>query len=121
VTYISPKLRRHVEDRSQHQCEYCQMPDSLSFYSHEVDHVIATKHGGTTTLDTWPMIVGAVTATKEVTLAPSIPKVGVSAFFSIHVNKTGRIILCFRPFKFWAKPQRAERLLTCSDLTLRNV
>jgi len=51
VTYISPKLRRHVEDRSQHQCEYCQMPDSLSFYSHEVDHVIATKHGGTTTLD----------------------------------------------------------------------
>jgi hypothetical protein len=48
VTYISESLRRQVENRSKHCCEYCLLPNSLSFYPHEIDHVIATKHGGNT-------------------------------------------------------------------------
>jgi hypothetical protein len=48
VTYISESLRRQVEERATHCCEYCQLKDSLSFYPHEIDHIIATKHGGTT-------------------------------------------------------------------------
>jgi HNH endonuclease len=48
VTYIAESLRRQVENRATYRCEYCLLPNSLSFYPHEIDHVIATKHGGTT-------------------------------------------------------------------------
>ncbi len=51
MTYISEALRRQVEERAGHRCEYCLLPANLSFYSHEVDHVIARKHGGDTTAD----------------------------------------------------------------------
>ena len=51
MTYISEALRRQVENRANHRCEYCLLPADLSFYSHEVDHVIALKHDGTTNAD----------------------------------------------------------------------
>ena len=51
MTYISESLRREVMARSLDRCEYCQLPASLSFYPHEVDHVIALKHGGKTIAD----------------------------------------------------------------------
>ncbi len=51
MAYINEGLRRQVEDRANHCCEYCLLPESLSFYAHEVDHVIALKHGGTTEYD----------------------------------------------------------------------
>ena len=50
MTYISEALRREVVTRAKRFCEYCLLPDSLSFYAHEVDHVIALKHGGQTSL-----------------------------------------------------------------------
>jgi len=51
VTYISESLRRLVEERASHQCEYCKLPAAVSFYPHEVDHIIALKHGGETSVD----------------------------------------------------------------------
>jgi len=51
VTYISATLRRQVLARANNCCEYCALPDGVSFYPHEVDHVIATKHGGETVLE----------------------------------------------------------------------
>ena len=51
MTYVPEALRRQVEERANHRCEYCLLPASLSFYAHEVDHVIPLKHGGTTTPD----------------------------------------------------------------------
>ena len=50
-TYISAALRRLVEERAASKCEYCQLPAQLAFYSHEIDHIIAEKHGGTTSSD----------------------------------------------------------------------
>ena len=47
-TYISAALRRLVEKRASHRCEYCLLPDSLSLLSHEIDHVIVEKHRGKT-------------------------------------------------------------------------
>ncbi len=47
----SHALRRQVENRAQFRCEYCLLPNQLSFYPHEIDHIIARKHGGQTTLD----------------------------------------------------------------------
>ena len=30
------------------RCEYCLFPDAVGFYPHEIDHVVAEKHGGQT-------------------------------------------------------------------------
>ncbi len=51
MTYIPDALRREVEQRAGDRCEYCLLPANLSFYPHEVDHVIALKHGGKTATD----------------------------------------------------------------------
>lgn len=47
---ISASLRQAVIQRAQEQCEYCLKP-SVAFFPHEIDHVIAQKHGGETTLE----------------------------------------------------------------------
>ncbi len=45
---IPAALRRLVVARAQEKCEYCLLSQQFSSYTHEVDHVIATKHGGQT-------------------------------------------------------------------------
>jgi hypothetical protein len=44
-------LRRQVIERAQNRCEYCLLPAEVAFFPHEVDHVIAEKHGGATNID----------------------------------------------------------------------
>lgn len=48
VTYISTELRRLVKERAGNRCEYCLLPSGVAFFPHEVDHVVAEKHGGLT-------------------------------------------------------------------------
>ena len=45
---ISAALRQLVIERAESKCEYCLIPEAFSIYSHEVDHIIAVKHGGPT-------------------------------------------------------------------------
>jgi len=45
---ISSSLRQLVIERSQSCCEYCLIHQNFSLYSHEIDHIIAVKHGGKT-------------------------------------------------------------------------
>jgi hypothetical protein len=47
-TYVSAVLRQLVHERAGGACEYCLMPEIAVLVSHEVDHVIAEKHGGKT-------------------------------------------------------------------------
>ncbi len=47
---VTAALRRAVRERTQGRCEYCGMPDTETLVPHEPDHVIATQHGGDTTL-----------------------------------------------------------------------
>jgi hypothetical protein len=48
---ISASLRRLVIDRAEGKCEYCRLHQDFSIYTHEVDHVIAQKHGDETTTE----------------------------------------------------------------------
>ena len=48
ISYISAALRRQVEKRANYYCEYCLLAANLSFFSHEIDHIIPEKHGGKT-------------------------------------------------------------------------
>ncbi|MBE9101582.1 HNH endonuclease [Vacuolonema iberomarrocanum] len=50
-TYIPSGLRRLVRDRAKNACEYCLIPEIAVLVAHEVDHVIAEKHGGQTNED----------------------------------------------------------------------
>ena len=49
--HVPAALRRLVRERAGGCCEYCRLPDDVSWLPHEPDHVIATKHGGETTAD----------------------------------------------------------------------
>ncbi|WP_082674199.1 HNH endonuclease [Thiohalocapsa sp. ML1] len=46
--FIPASLRRQVHQRAAGRCEYCGMPEPLSFAPHQIDHIIAEKHGGST-------------------------------------------------------------------------
>lgn len=47
-TYVPTALRQLVYDRAQGYCEYCLVPDRFTLAPHEIDHIIAEKHGGST-------------------------------------------------------------------------
>ena len=51
MSYISVTLRTQVVERAFHSCEYCLIHVEYTTLVHEIDHVIAEKHGGATTLD----------------------------------------------------------------------
>jgi HNH endonuclease len=51
TTYLSAALRQLVSQRAAGTCEYCLIHQTFSIYSHEIDHVIAAKHGGESTAD----------------------------------------------------------------------
>lgn len=48
---VPTRLRRRIERRARHRCEYCRVLADDVFWPHEPDHVIARKHGGETTED----------------------------------------------------------------------
>ncbi len=51
TTYIPAELRRLVYERAHGRCEYCLIPETVVLVSHQVDHIIAEKHGGLTEAD----------------------------------------------------------------------
>ncbi|MDX6289741.1 MAG: hypothetical protein QOH42_1540 [Blastocatellia bacterium] len=48
---IPPALRIELRERAKGCCEYCLLPEAQAFFPHEPDHIIATKHGGESTID----------------------------------------------------------------------
>ena len=80
VTYITATLRREVEARAHHWCEYCLLPDDLSFFPHEIDHVIAEKHGGATKLENLVLTCWRCNRYKGTDLGSFDPQTGSFAF-----------------------------------------
>ena len=48
ATHIPAHIRRLVSERAAGRCEYCQVFDTLVLAAHEIDHIVAEKHGGLT-------------------------------------------------------------------------
>jgi 5-methylcytosine-specific restriction endonuclease McrA len=44
-------LRIQVSERAGHRCEYCQLPDAFVSTPFQIDHIIAEKREGPSTLD----------------------------------------------------------------------
>ncbi len=51
TSYVSSELRRLVETRADHLCEYCLVHEADTFFGCHVDHIISEKHGGKTEAD----------------------------------------------------------------------
>ena len=51
TTHIPGALRRQVRDRAEDRCEYCLIPESMTWAAHTIDHILAEKHGGPTEVD----------------------------------------------------------------------
>jgi hypothetical protein len=51
VTHIPGALRRQVRERAGECCEYCRIPESMTWAVHTIDPIIAEKHGGPTVAD----------------------------------------------------------------------
>jgi hypothetical protein len=51
TSYVAADLRRLVEARADHLCEYCLIHMEDTYLGCQVDHVIAEKHGGATVGD----------------------------------------------------------------------
>ncbi len=51
MTRPSAAIRREVVERARGCCEYCLVHQDLVASTHQVDHVIAEKHGGETTMN----------------------------------------------------------------------
>ena len=47
-TPVSAALRRRVQERASGNCEYCLLSETDAYFSHEPDHIIASKHDGPT-------------------------------------------------------------------------
>jgi 5-methylcytosine-specific restriction endonuclease McrA len=51
-SYISAEQRRFVIERANGKCEYCLLHQQDSaLFDHEIDHIIAEKHGGPTSIE----------------------------------------------------------------------
>lgn len=73
ATSIPIELRRTVIERANQRCEYCRKP-VVGFFAHEVDHVIAQKHGGATVLTNLAFACFECNRYKAATLPLLIPR-----------------------------------------------
>ncbi|MEH1821366.1 MAG: HNH endonuclease signature motif containing protein [Nostoc sp.] len=80
ATYIPIVLRRLVEERANYRCEYCQLPAGVAFFAHEIDHVIAQKHGGATNTDNLAFTCWRCNRHKGTDLGSFDPETGAFSF-----------------------------------------
>jgi hypothetical protein len=43
---FSNQTRIVVASRALYKCEYCLLPEKVSFYNFQIDHIVSIKHGG---------------------------------------------------------------------------
>ncbi|WP_437874337.1 HNH endonuclease [Sorangium sp. So ce513] len=76
MKHIPTALRRLVHERAGGACEYCLFPEWLAFAAHEIDHIVAQKHGGGTTEDNLALSCALCNKHKGSDLASFDPETG---------------------------------------------
>ena len=51
MSEVAAPVRVRVRARAAGRCEYCLFPENLGLAAHEIDHIIAAKHGGGSGID----------------------------------------------------------------------
>jgi hypothetical protein len=75
-TYVPAALRNLVRERAEAACEYCLTPELISFAAHQIDHIIAEKHGGRTEADNLALACVLCNKYKGSDIASVDPKTG---------------------------------------------
>jgi len=51
MAYIPKATRQKISIRANHSCEYCLIPEQVSFFTYQIEHIVSIKHKGKNTLD----------------------------------------------------------------------
>ena len=85
MTYIPTDVRALVLARAHESCEYCLVHADYAVLVHEIDHVIAEKHGGTTEAENLAYACAQCNRFKGSDIATLDPHTGqVEPFFNPH-------------------------------------
>lgn len=88
MSYVSAALRQQVIDCARSICEYCLFPQSLCFLAFEMEHIIAEKHGGTTTADNLALACPYCNRAKGTDLGSLDPETGrLIPFFNPRIQR----------------------------------
>ena len=82
-------MRTWVQQRAQHACEYCRLPQRASLLPHQIDHIIAQQHMGSDEESNLCLYCLRCNLKKGPNIASTDPKAG-SAY---------RIVALFHPRK----------------------
>ncbi len=74
--YVPAALRRLVYEHAGGYCEYCLIPETVVFATHEIDHIVAQKHGGVTEADNLALACALCNKYKGSDLASLDPETG---------------------------------------------
>lgn len=111
-SYVPVPLRRLVAARAEGLCEYCLLHESDGYYSFEVEHVLAEKHGGVTSAENLAYACLACNRRKGTDVASVSPN-------------TGALVRLFNPRTdrwtdhFVLKGSRVEPLTEIGEITVR--
>ena len=96
VTYIPTALRNLVYERADDCCEYCLVSEAVSFATHQIDHIIAEKHGG-------------LTVEENLALSCALCNKYKGSDLTSIDNETGEIVRLFNPRKdVWSEHFKIE-------------
>ncbi len=122
--YVAAELRRLVQRRAGSRCEYCLLPEEASFLPHEIDHIVALKHGGETIEANLAWACPTCNIQKGTDLASIDPETGdvVRLFnprtdeWNVHFRREGEYIMPLTPegrvTEFLLKFNREDRVDT---------
>jgi hypothetical protein len=74
VKQISAAVRAAVRERAANYCEYCRVPENVTLFAHEPDHIIASQHGGRSNFENLALSCIQCNRCKGPNIAQSIPK-----------------------------------------------
>lgn len=103
--HVSKSLRRAVIARAHACCEYCGLPEGMLTLPHEPDHMIATQHGGKTSLDNLAYTCFRCNRLKGPNIASLDPATGLATLlfnprtdlWSAHFRWGGGVIIALTP------------------------
>jgi hypothetical protein len=119
MTYVPAELRTLVIFRAQESCEYCLVHADYAVLVHEIDHVIAEKHGGATETDNLAYACAQCNRFKGSDIATFDPQTGqiVPLFnprtqsWHDHFRHDGAVIIALSP-----QGRATERLLQLNQI-----
>jgi hypothetical protein len=85
---IEAELREFVRSRASGFCEYCRISERFTLAEHEIDHVIAVKHGGQTVAENLALCCVVCNRFKGTDIASIDPETGkLSALFHPRLDR----------------------------------